>query len=333
MTATIFAPAMDLTWKIIESYGHDPLPLFQAQHINVSKISDPNARASKSALTKVWASAANLIDDPAFGLRSADFLHPSHLGALGYAWLASTSLRTALNRLLRYVHFIADNIEVELGEKDGLVRVTVRESDIVNRMVWASDSSLAILTTLCRMNYGAAMNPVRVEFTHGEPRDAGGYFALFKCPVNFNQSADCVSLRTDVVNKKLPSANPQLAQLSDQVMIQTLGRLSKERIVPRVKSIIIENLPSGNVSDEMVANELNMSTRALQRKLRKKETTFKQLLTETRQELADKYIRNNQLSLTEISFMLGFSEVSSFSRAFKRWTGESPSEYRCAGQV
>lgn len=324
---------MDLTWKVIESYGHDPAPIFRAQNIDVRTISDPNARARKSALTAVWANAEKLIDDPAFGLKSAEFLHPSHLGALGYAWLTSTSLRTALNRLSRYVHFIADNIEVGLDEKDDQVRVTVRESDVVSRMVWASDSSLAIVTALCRMNYGVALNPVAVDFQHAEPRNSGKYYALFRCPVGFSRGADCITLHTNVVDKKLPSANPQLAQLNDQVMIQTLGRLSKERIVPRVKSIIIENLPSGSVSDEMVAAELNMSTRALQRKLQRKETTFKQLLTETRQELADKYIRNNQLSLTEISFMLGFSEVSSFSRAFKRWTGESPSDYRQAGQA
>lgn len=333
MTTTIFAPAMDLTWKVIESYGHDPTPLFKAQNIDIRKISDPNARASKAALTAVWVSAAKLIDDPGFGLRSAEFLHPSHLGALGYAWLASTSLRTALNRLSRYAHVIADNIEVDLDEKGDRIRVTIRESDVIARMVWASDSSLAIVTTLCRMNYGAALNPISVDFQHAEPRETGKYFALFRCPVSFSRDADCITLRSDVVDKRLASANPQLAQLSDQVIMQTLGRLGKERIVPRVKSIIIEQLPSGNVSDEKVAVELNMSTRALQRKLQRKETTFKQLLTETRQELADKYIRNNQLSLTEISFMLGFSEISSFSRAFKRWTGESPSDYRHTGQA
>ena len=328
MTTTIFAPAMDLTWKIIESYGHDPAPLFESQHIDVRKISDPNARMSKTALNAVWANAAKLIDDPSFGLRSAEFLHPSHMGALGYAWLASTSLRTALNRLSRYVHFIADNIEVDLIEGNEKFEVTVRECDVTNRMSWASDSSLAIVITLCRINYGSKLNPVSVDFQHAEPRNSGNYFALFKCPVNFGEEVDRITLNKDAVDKKLPSANPQLAQLSDQVMIQTLARLNKERIVPRVKSAIIDLLPSGNVNDEMVAEALNMSTRALQRKLQKKETTFKQLLTETRQELADKYIRNNQLSLTEISFMLGFSEVSSFSRAFKRWTGESPSEYR-----
>ena len=319
---------MDLTWKVIESYGHDPAPLFKAHGIDPKKIADPGARTRKALINGVWQDARKLIEDPCFGLKSAVFLHPSHLGALGYAWLASTSLRTALNRLSRYVHFVADDVDVELTERDGTLTATVREQDVTERNFWASDSSLALIITLCRMNYGASLNPVGVELQHRAPDDTGEYFALFKCPVQFGCNVDRLSLPIDAVDKKLPSANPQLAQLSDQVMIETLARLSKERIVPRVKSIIIDLLPSGNVSDEQVAAALNMSTRGLQRKLHKKETTFKQLLTETRQELADKYIRNNQLSLTEISFLLGFSEVSSFSRAFKRWTGESPSEYR-----
>ena len=277
-----------------------------------------------------WKKAEAQIAEPGFGLRAADHLHPSHLGALGYAWLASTSLRTALNRISRYVHFVADDIEVNLDETGDLLIVTVTEAGNSERSAWGSDSSLAILVALCRMNYGDRLTPVTVEFRHAAPDDTGGYFGFFRCPVQFGRAADRITLPKSIVDEKLPSANPQLAQLSDQVMIQTLGRLSKERIVPRVKSVIIDLLPSGNVSDEQVAAELNMSTRALQRKLNRKETTFKQLLTEIRQELADKYIRNNQLSLTEISFMLGFSEVSSFSRAFKRWNGESPSEYRDA---
>lgn len=331
MTATIFAPALDLAWKIIDSYGLDPEALFREQDIDVGKIFDPGTRVSKSALNRVWKSASNLIDDPAFGLRAARFLHPSQLGALGYAWLASTSLRTALNRLSRYVHVIADDVAVDLVESDARFKISIREQESLKRLFWASDSSVSIIVTLCRMNYGDELNPESVELQHAAPADLGNYYSLFRCPVAFGCAVDRVVFPIGVVDRKLPSANPQLAQLNDQVMIQTLARLSKERIVPRVKSTIIELLPSGKISDEQVAAELNMSTRALQRKLQKKETTFKQLLTETRQELADKYIRNNQLSLTEISFMLGFSEVSSFSRAFKRWTGGSPSEYRQAG--
>lgn len=331
MTATIFAPALDMTCKILEHYGYDPESLLRAQRIDPRKISDPNARISKASINRLWASVADSIDDPGFGLKVANYLHPSHLGALGYAWLASTSLRTALNRLGRYSDFIADDVEVELDEDGDIFRVTIAEKDVTKRMMWASDSSVAVVMTLCRMNYGETLHPKSVKLQHAPPEDSGNYFGFFKCPVYFDCEVDQISLPVEVVDKKLPSANPQLAQLSDQVMIQTLARLNKDRIVPRVKATIIDHLPSGRVSDDVVAAELNMSARALQRKLRKKETTFKALLTEMRQELADKYIRNNQLSLTEISFLLGFSEVSSFSRAFKRWTGESPSDYRHSG--
>lgn len=331
MTATIFAPAMDMTWKVVQTYGVDPEALFKEQGIDARKIADPNARVNKAAINRVWARASEFIDEPGFALKVADFLHPSHLGALGYAWLASTSLKTALNRLSRYVHFVADDVEVGLEQTDDGVVVAIVERGVTRRMPWASDSSLTIVVALCRMNCGSGFNPVKVELQHAKPADSSVYFGFFKCPVYFGCDIDRVTLPVELVDRKLPSANPQLAQLSDQVMIQALARLNKEKIVPRVKAVIIDHLPSGNVSDEQVAAELNMSTRALQRKLHDKGTTFKGVLTEVRQELADKYIRNNQLSLTEISFMLGFSEVSSFSRAFKRWTGESPSDYREAG--
>ena len=131
-----------------------------------------------------------------------------------------------------------------------------------------------------------------------------------------------------VVNKQLTSSNPQLAQINDQVMLNYLADLDKEDIVQQVKVAIIDQLPSGNVTDETISKAVFTSQRSLQRRLSEKGTTFKTILTEVRKDLALKYIHDRKLTLTEISFMLGFSEMSSFSRAFKRWTGESPKEFR-----
>ena len=111
-------------------------------------------------------------------------------------------------------------------------------------------------------------------------------------------------------------------------MINYLARLDKDDIIQRVKVAIIDQLPSGNVTEDTVAEAIFISKRSLQRKLNEKGTTFKTILTDVRQDLALKYIHDRKLTLTEISFMLGFSEMSSFSRAFKRWTGESPKEFR-----
>ena len=96
----------------------------------------------------------------------------------------------------------------------------------------------------------------------------------------------------------------------------------------KVKAIIVDQLPSGNVTDESVARTLYMSSRKLQRQLQNAGTTFNTLLNEIRKDLAQKYLREQDTSMTEIAFLLGFSESSAFSRAFKRWMGVSPTQYR-----
>ena len=167
-----------------------------------------------------------------------------------------------------------------------------------------------------------------VSFKHRGSACSGEYYSFFRCPVEFGAESNLIILPLDVVNKQLTSSNPQLAQINDQVMINYLAKLDKEDIVQQVKAAILDQLPSGNVTEETVAEAVYTSKRSLQRKLNEKGTTFKTILTDVRQDLALKYIHDRKLTLTEISFMLGFSEMSSFSRAFKRWTGESPKEFR-----
>ena len=119
-----------------------------------------------------------------------------------------------------------------------------------------------------------------------------------------------------------------MARLSDQVMIRYLADHDKNDIQNRVITQIIEQLPSGNLSDTSIAEALYMNTRTLQRRLKEAGTSYTKLLSQVRNDLAMKYIREKNLTLTEISFLLGFSEMSSFSLAVKKWTGKSPSEAR-----
>ena len=134
----------------------------------------------------------------------------------------------------------------------------------------------------------------------------------------------------EAVDKILPGSHPQLAELNDQIMIEYLAKLDQDHISQKAKATIDDQLPSGNVTDEIVARSLYMSSRKLQRQLKKAGTTFNTLLNEVRQDLAKKYLREEDTSMTEIAFLLGFSESSAFSRAFKRWTGVSPTTYRKA---
>jgi AraC-like DNA-binding protein len=114
----------------------------------------------------------------------------------------------------------------------------------------------------------------------------------------------------------------------EKQIIDYLAKLNKDDIVGQTKSIIFDQLPFGQVAIDQIAERLFLSERTLRRRLKEAGTSFKEILAETRRELGERYIQDSSLSLTEIAYMLGFSDSSSLSRAYKSWTGKSPSEHR-----
>ena len=320
----LLSPA-DILWKILKDYGYDAESIFQEEGIDREMILKPGVRITQARVDSLWSKVNELIDDPCFGLRGAKFWHPSHLHALGYAWLASGTLREALNRAARYAHIIGEDREYRMEDTAKGLTATLSHS---LKLPAHMDLSMSILMSACRLNYGEDLNPVDVHFIHSKPACAEEYYSYFNAPVKFNADNDCITLPADAVDRRLPIGNPQLAKLSDQYIISYLAELDKNNIVQRVKGAILDMLPSGGVSGEKVTQRLNMSTRSLQRKLQSAHTTFGTLLDEVRQEIAEHYIHDSTVSLTEIAFVLGYSEYSSFWRAYKRWTNTSPSEIR-----
>jgi len=132
----------------------------------------------------------------------------------------------------------------------------------------------------------------------------------------------------EAAEKPLVTANRELAAANDRIAVDYLARLQRDDLLSRVKVAVLDHLPSGAPSDEDVARALHLSTRTLQRKLRDQGTTFSDTVGAVRRELAEAYVRDRTLTLTEIGYLLGFGDTSSFSRAFKRWTGAAPSSYR-----
>ena len=146
--------------------------------------------------------------------------------------------------------------------------------------------------------------------------------------VEFDAEFNGFSLPLRVVDQRLSGGNEQLAQMNDHIAVKYLAHINKSDIINQVKTCILDEITEGNATEAAAANALHTTKRNLHRKLQAQGTTFKQLLTETRQELAEQYINDSTLSLTEISYLLGFSEASSFTRSYKRWIGLPPSEAR-----
>ncbi len=324
------ASLMLILWNILESYQIDPEPLFRESDLNPALMRQSAGRYSINKIDQMWHKASEVIQDPCFGLKAAEVWHPSNLGALGYAMLASNTLRTSLERLVRYHGFLSDEDLIKVDETEKGLRVTLVLSERNVDKSEQHDAALALILSMCRMNYIEDLAPVSVTLVHPRPSCSARLFEYFRSPISFEAPTYSFTLPLEAVDKILPGSHPQLAELNDQVMIDYLAKLDHEHIAQKVKATIIDQLPSGSVTDETVARSLYMSSRKLQRQLKHAGTTFNTLLNEVRQDLAQKYLREDDTNMTEIAFLLGFSESSAFSRAFKRWEGISPTEYRKA---
>jgi AraC-like DNA-binding protein len=327
---TVFAPALNYLWESARDFGLDPDDLFKEAGIDPKLRLDANARVSADQYDLlIWTEKQQSGDD-AFAFHLVEHLHPSFMGAMGYSWMTSASLRKAFQRMSRYSRVLMDEAFLHLEDHGDTLHILIRSAIAVRDPDLREQLHLANAVKLCRMNCGDSFKPSQVLFRQAEPGNPAAYYSFFRCELLFDSDESALVIDSTVADQPLPGFNAQLGSLLEQQIIDYLAKLDKQDIVGRTKSAIFEQLPSGHVTVEEVATELNKSVRTLRRKLREKGTSFKELLTQTRQELAERYIHNNSLSLTEIAFLLGFSDSSSFSRAYRKWTGQSPSEQRSA---
>jgi AraC-like DNA-binding protein len=318
-----------IIWRLIERYGLAPEPIFLAAGVDPQIIRDPHARIPSRKMDALRHAVAARIADPAFLLQAAHCWHPSNLGALGYAWLSSSTLRRALERLVRYSRLLSAGLTATLAEvPDGVEYVHVPPpTDAVGDRV-DGDGVLAIITDMCRTNFGGTLNPLRVAFHHAAPADAGPYEAFFRCPVSFGADANRILISRADADYPLPTGNRELAAVHDRILVEELARLDRKNVKARIRASLLERMASGELSEEDAARDLNMSRRSLQRRLAESDATYQSLLDDTRRDLALRYIQDPARSATDITFLLGYSQQSALTRAFKRWTGLSPSQYR-----
>ncbi|MFQ5937625.1 MAG: AraC family transcriptional regulator, partial [Acidiferrobacterales bacterium] len=315
-----------LIWKALESYGCDARPLFEQADLDPEKLRDANARYPVTAMTRLWKLAGEISQDPSFGLTAARFWHPTTFHALGYSWLASETLRDAFDRLVRYCRILSSAAAVRLEESAEDFRLILGTTEPQLRPAdEAIDAGLATIIGMCRMTYGSDFNPLRVTMRRDPPANRAAFAQVFRAPIQFSASENILFLGKVELSTPLPTANAELARTNDRVITEYLARFDRGTIKMQVEVKLLEQLSSGHASQESIAAALNLSTRSLQRKLKEEGTTYKQLLELTRRELAAQYVKQPDLSINEITFLLGFSEPANFSRAFKRWTGVSPS--------
>lgn len=290
---------------------------------------EPSARIPDEVVIQLWETLVEKSGDPCIGLRTADFWHPTSLHALGFSWMASATLKEAFERAVRYNHFITQNQRFEFDETASCFRFTFNESEapfIFPREFY--DAGMSFVKTMCDESYGPEFTFLRVDMRRPEPSCSDQFRGRFKAPIVFGAESNTLYFSKEIILKSLPTANADLARVNEEIVAAYLEQIDQGTVSKQVRMRLIEQLSSGHVSQDSIASSLFMSTRTLQRKLQEEGTSYKELLSETRHELAMRYMSSSSSPISEVAYLLGFSEVGNFTRAFKRWTGMAPTEYR-----
>jgi AraC-like DNA-binding protein len=327
---TILATTGNIIWRWLEHHRIDPVELFVEEGLTKERLSDPSYRVPTKKWDAIRRRAMTKIKRPSAGLGAAKCWHPSDIGVLGYAWLASSTLRTALVRLERYSRLVGQSGTWILSDNSFVLTATHLQTreDPQDRAI-AADMHMSIVMEMCRMNYGSDLKANRVRLQRPNPSShAEDYVDFYGCEIDFSAAEDQLSFSIVDADRKLPSANQELAAIHDQLLIEQLATLDKSDIVGRCQSYILENLTNGEISLNEVAGHLHVSPRTLNRRLESHNTNFTTLLDDTRRQLAERYLSNDRRSITEIAFLLGFQQQSSLTRAAKRWFNRPPRQFR-----
>lgn len=311
--------------RALSAHAIDGSALFRRAGMDPDRLRDPNARYPLNAMQRLWTLATAATGDECFGLEVAQAWHPTTFHALGYSALASETLRGALQRMVRYGRVVTTGARLELQQNGDEVTVKLLGSLPDDQMVPASiDAGVASIVILCRQGRGGRVDPVHVRLSRAEPACSSRLQAFFGCPVDFGAPENSLVFSVTDLDAQLPTANPVLLRVNEQVLTDYLARLERSEVTVQVQARLIQLLPSGEVDESSIARALNLSLRSMQRKLKARGVSFRKLLDDTRRQLAEQYLKDSTLSVSEIAYLLGFAEVSSFSRAFRRWTGHAP---------
>lgn len=302
--------------------------LLSAAGLPASTLEDADARVPYAAIQRAWDEALRRTGDEAFALRVAEGAAPGAFRVLDYLGRSSATLREAFGQLERCYRLLHDTVEVHLRETGDEARL-VYAGSAEQVPPQAAELALAVALLRGRTLTGVAWVPRAVSFRHPPPRDAAPYLRLFGCPVRFGQEEHALTLDRAHLALPVVSADPTLCAILDRHAEELLARLARvDDFGQQVRRCVAAALRGGEPALERVAAQLHVTPRTLQRRLKELGTTYQQLLDQLRSELATRYLREAQLDISEVAFLLGFSEPSAFHRAFRRWTGTTPRRVR-----
>ena len=334
-TFTIQAKAAEKIVKAAAAQGVEPASLYNAVKLDASLLTDPDNRIPFAQLVALYEKAAEFTRDNNFGLHVGESIAPSAFDVVGYCALNSPTLGAAFERVARYHSIWTDGALFTLESSNDTNAIVYRYADTsISEHRQDSEMTLATVTTLCRNIATSDFAPLAVEFQHEAPADISEHTRLFRCPVEFGAAWNRLTFPSSLLALPIAKADASLCALLDRHAEELLSKYPPhDSLVDQVRNLIADEFRGGDPSLERVADQLSLTPRTLQRKLHELGTSHNELLDQMRRQLEMRYLREHEMAICEVAYLLGFSESSSFHRAFKRWTGVTPKEFRGHGSV
>ncbi len=312
--------------------GLDVAKLLERFEISRASIEDPDFRFPHAQWVELWEEVENLSGDPSIGLHAAERLPAEHFDLIDYLIASSENLGAGLERFERYFAIISTGVEHRLREAGDLVHLERHYApDAVTRVPHPAEFAFACVVLRTRPLTMIDFRPHAVRFAHRAPPGPEEHRRIFGCPVTFDAAVSAIVFDRRSLEIPMKSPRPELCRLLEAHGQGQLQRLPSEAtLVDLARRALLEELRGGDPELGHIAKKLGMSPRTLQRRLRDLGTSHQALLDEVRRDLAVRYLKDASLGVAEVGFLLGFAEVSNFYRAFRRWTGSTPLEFRRA---
>jgi AraC-like DNA-binding protein len=325
---TVLAMTVAPLKEALQLYGLDFAVLARRAGLDPGLLTEPNARYPTAPLQRLWEIAAEESADPVFGFRVGSLVRPGTFHALGLGIVSSTSVLAALNRIQRYSSIVSTNGRLVLLQQDALVGLETRADRVtVMPTIHCVDALVVGLCRILEQCAGPSAMPARVVFVRPRMAPAEAYREILGCPVDFDGPHIAIWFDAAAAAQPVLSGNAELAAEADKLSARYIDELAPDSTAARVRTLLLKAMPSGEFGRDAIARSLNQSASTLQRRLRDEGATYQELLDATRHEMALEYLRQGGHSLVDVAFLLGFTDQSNFTRAFRRWTGKTPREY------
>jgi len=308
--------------------GYSKQSLEDETGLQLDELEQPDFRISLSAFHMLWDIAERFTKDRAIGLHIGAKSNPDEMGVVGHIFFNNATLGQALQQFERLYKLVNAGMHVEFQVDDDFAQLKYICENPEDYSRPNMDRTLAVSVSRARSFIQSQPKMEYVGFAHPEPEYVEEYHRLFQCPVKFDQPYCSIVFKKQFLDFELPKRNPYLHKVLTRHVETLLNKIRpKKSISDQVKKIISRQLSKDAIDAEKIASKLHMSRHTLYRKLKSEGHSFQELVEAVRKEKAIRYIKEKRYSLSEIAFLLGFSELSAFSRAFKRWTGSSPAKY------